>query len=62
MTDDDWNIILPLLQENERLFGVSVDGFLLMKDGKEARPNEVYRKIEPSTAKGKPEDILDDDI
>ncbi len=62
MTEEDWRTILPLLQENERLFGISVDGFLLQKDGKEARPSEVYRKIEPSTAKGKPEDVLEDDI
>jgi glutamate synthase domain-containing protein 3 len=62
MTEEDWKTILPLLQENERLFGVSVKDFLLKKDGQQARPDEIYRKIEPSTAKGQPEETLDDDI
>ena len=46
LTDADWNLILPYLQENERLFGVSVEGFLLKVDGVRKPPSDVYRKIE----------------
>ncbi|OPX58120.1 MAG: Tungsten-containing formylmethanofuran dehydrogenase 2 subunit C [Methanomassiliicoccales archaeon PtaB.Bin215] len=62
MTEDDWRTILPYLQENERLFGVPLQGFLLRTGGKVARPTQVYRKIEPSTARGAPEGSLDDEI
>ena len=46
LTDADWNLILPYLEENERLFGVSVEGFLLKVDGVRKPPSDVYRKIE----------------
>ena len=46
-TDRDWNLILPELQENERLFGISVENDLLRVDGMPARPSSVYRKVEP---------------
>ena len=46
LTDADWNLILPYLEENERLFGISVEGFLLKVDGVRKPPSEVYRKIE----------------
>lgn len=46
LTQADWNLILPHLKENERLFGISVDGFLLKVDGVTKHPEEVYRKIE----------------
>ena len=42
----DWMRILPLLRENERLFGIRVRD-LLMVDGKVRRPEEVYRKVIP---------------
>jgi glutamate synthase domain-containing protein 1 len=42
----DWDLIRPYLEENERLFGISVEGFLLSVDGKRMAPEEVYRKIE----------------
>jgi glutamate synthase domain-containing protein 3 len=41
----DWNLILPYLQENERLFGVKVED-LLHVDGVRKEPAEVYRKVE----------------
>ncbi|MGP8152568.1 MAG: glutamate synthase [Smithella sp.] len=47
MTDQDWETILPYLQENERLFGVRVDD-LLTVDGKHKRPDQVYRKVAPA--------------
>jgi hypothetical protein len=47
MTEQDWEIILPYLEENERLFGIKVDD-LLTVDGKRKRPGEVYRKVAPA--------------
>jgi glutamate synthase domain-containing protein 1/glutamate synthase domain-containing protein 3 len=47
LTDEDWDIILPYLQENERLFGIKVDA-LLTVDGTKRLPSEVYRKIAPA--------------
>ena len=46
LTEADWNLILPYLQENERLFGISLNDFLLKVDGVRRAPEEVYRKIE----------------
>ena len=46
LTRADWNLILPHLQENERLFGISVEDFLLKVDGVSRPPEEIYRKIE----------------
>jgi glutamate synthase domain-containing protein 1/glutamate synthase domain-containing protein 3 len=46
MTDQDWETILPYLQENERLFGIRVDD-LLTVDGKHKQPGQVYRKVAP---------------
>jgi glutamate synthase domain-containing protein 1/glutamate synthase domain-containing protein 3 len=46
LTRADWELILPHLKENERLFGISVDNFLLKVDGVTKSPEEVYRKIE----------------
>jgi len=45
LTEEDWKLILPYLQENERLFGITVKD-LLTVDGEERKPQEVYRKIE----------------
>lgn len=43
----DWALILPYLRENERLFGISIKNNLLVVDGKEKSPPEVYRKVTP---------------
>jgi len=45
LTDDDWQLILPFLQENERLFGISIDDHLLTVDGKKMEPQDIYRTI-----------------
>jgi hypothetical protein len=46
LSDADWSLILPHLKENERLFGISIEGHLLSVDG-ELRPyQEVYRKVQ----------------
>jgi hypothetical protein len=44
----DWRLILPYLEENERLFGISVEYDLLAVNGKQRGPLEVYRKVRPS--------------
>jgi glutamate synthase domain-containing protein 1/glutamate synthase domain-containing protein 3 len=43
----DWELILPFLDENERLFGISVKKDLLTVQEKILDPMQVYRKIEP---------------
>jgi glutamate synthase domain-containing protein 3 len=45
MTEKDWRLILPYLQENERLFGISVERDLLTVSGERQKPEEVYRKV-----------------
>ena len=40
----DWKLMLPYLQENERLFGIKIDD-LLTVGGKICKPEEVYRTI-----------------
>jgi glutamate synthase domain-containing protein 3 len=46
VTEADWNLIQPYLEENERLFGITVDRLLTVADQKRA-PQDVYRKIMP---------------
>ena len=46
LTDRDWAIILPYLEENERLFGITVDEMLTVS-GERRAPAEVYRKVAP---------------
>jgi hypothetical protein len=45
LSADDWNLIQPYLQENERLLGIPVPT-LLTVDGEERSPADVYRKVE----------------
>ncbi len=45
LSADDWTLIQPYLQENERLFGIPVPT-LLTVDEKEQSPADVYRKVE----------------
>jgi glutamate synthase domain-containing protein 3 len=42
----DWDLILPYLQENERLFGISVENDLLTVNQEMRPPQEVYRKVQ----------------
>ena len=41
----EWELILPYLQENERLFGISIEKDLLTVEGVKRKPEEVYRTI-----------------
>ena len=47
LSDADWQTILPYLEENARLFGLSVER-LLTVDGQRRAPHEVYRKVQPA--------------
>ncbi len=46
LTEADWQLILPYLEENERLFGIPIQA-LLTVDGEVKPPQEVYRKVRP---------------
>jgi glutamate synthase domain-containing protein 1/glutamate synthase domain-containing protein 3 len=48
VTDEDWELILPLLTENERLFGITIEQLLTVK-GRRLDPDEVYRKVVPAS-------------
>ncbi len=48
LTDEDWDLILPYLEENERLFNIKVQD-LLTVDGELCKPTQVYRKVRPQT-------------
>jgi glutamate synthase domain-containing protein 1/glutamate synthase domain-containing protein 3 len=50
LTQADWDLILPYLEENERLFGIKVED-LLTVDGRAGKPEEVYRRISPVALK-----------
>ncbi|MDD1771013.1 MAG: hypothetical protein LUO79_08005 [Methanomassiliicoccales archaeon] len=45
LSEKDWQLILPYLNENEKLFGIEVED-LLTVDGTRRQPIEVYRKVE----------------
>jgi len=47
LSGDDWKLILPCLQENERLFDIRIERDLLAVDGVMKKPSEVYRKVMP---------------
>jgi glutamate synthase domain-containing protein 3 len=49
VTDADWKLIQPYLEENERLFGITIDRLLTINDRKLA-PRDIYRKIRPKQA------------
>lgn len=47
MTEDDWDLILPYLEENQRLFDIPISR-LLTVDGETREPWSVYRKVAPA--------------
>ncbi len=57
LSKKDWELILPYLEENERLFNIKIRD-LLTVDGKVHNPLRVYRKVVPA-AVGK---IIDDEV
>jgi glutamate synthase domain-containing protein 3 len=44
LSDADWQLIRPYLEENERLFGIRVEA-LLNVAGQQLSPDQVYRKV-----------------
>ncbi|MFH1629119.1 MAG: glutamate synthase, partial [Pseudomonadota bacterium] len=50
MEEKDWELILPYLKENERLFGISIEADLLAVEGQVRNALEVYRKVRPMQA------------
>ncbi len=62
ITDADWALIQPHLQENEKLFGITIERLLTI-DGKVKSPKDVYRKIRPKkTAASKDADGLSETL
>jgi glutamate synthase domain-containing protein 3 len=47
LTDEDWKLMQPYLEENERLFGIQIRRDLLTVDGVLRAPEKVYRKVVP---------------
>jgi glutamate synthase domain-containing protein 1/glutamate synthase domain-containing protein 3 len=63
-TKKDWELILPYLEENERLFNIKISD-LLAVDGKKVSPLAVYRKVIPAAAAmklGDSTDLIDDEF
>ena len=46
LSTDDWELILPYLKENEKLFGISINDDLLTVNGQKLPFNKVYRKVQ----------------
>jgi glutamate synthase domain-containing protein 1/glutamate synthase domain-containing protein 3 len=44
---DDWKLMLPYLEENQRLFGIRIEEDLLTVDGVLREAKEVYQKVMP---------------
>ncbi|MDH7482471.1 MAG: glutamate synthase [Armatimonadota bacterium] len=63
LTAADWKLILPYLEENERLFDIPITR-LLTVDGELREPEEVYRKVAPmkqkSAGKSAKEELYED--
>ena len=47
LTKDDWDLILPYLKNNEKLFNITLE-FLLTIDGEKKSYNEIYKKVIPT--------------
>jgi hypothetical protein len=49
LSPEDWELILPYLEENERLFGISIEKDLLTVNGHKKDYTQVYRKVQAVT-------------
>jgi len=47
LTENDWQLIRPYLETNEKLFGISTERDLLTVDSVRRAPEDVYRKVYP---------------
>ena len=59
LSDADWELILPFLEENQKLFGITVEQ-LLTVNGKKLKPCRVYRKVVPGNIKAIASEETDD--
>ncbi len=60
LEERDWELILPYLKENERLFEISIENDLLYVDGEQKEPLKVYRKVRPKQTKDLEKDGLEE--
>ncbi|MFC1584858.1 glutamate synthase [Fibrobacterota bacterium] len=51
LSEEDWELILPYLEENQRQFGIFLKRDLLTVDGELKEPAEVYKKVRPGSVK-----------
>jgi glutamate synthase domain-containing protein 3 len=59
LSNADWELILPLLEENQRLFGITIER-LLTENGRMRKPAAVYRKVVPASVAALVEQNTDD--
>ncbi len=60
LEDKDWDLILPMLEENERLFDIRVEEDLLTEEGEKRSPFDIYRKVRPARTVEIEEDGLEE--
>ncbi|MBN2417928.1 MAG: glutamate synthase, partial [Deltaproteobacteria bacterium] len=60
LEEKDWELMLPYLEENERLFDISIEKDLLTVDGEKKTPFDVYCKVAPAKAEYDDEDGLEE--
>jgi glutamate synthase domain-containing protein 1/glutamate synthase domain-containing protein 3 len=60
LEEKDWRLLLPYLEENERLFGISIQRDLLTVDGEKRDPLVVYRKVRPRNGHAVEQDGLEE--
>jgi glutamate synthase domain-containing protein 3 len=49
LSSADWELILPYLEENQNLFGISIENDLLTVNGEKKNYTEVFRKVQAVT-------------
>jgi glutamate synthase domain-containing protein 1/glutamate synthase domain-containing protein 3 len=59
VTAQDWELILPYLEENQKLFGITIEQ-LLTVNGQQRKPAQVYRKVIPGNIKAIASEDTDD--
>ena len=59
LTAKDWDLILPYLEENQELFGITIEQLLTVK-GRQLKPAQVYRKVVPGNIKAIASDETDE--
>ena len=60
LSEKDWDLIRPYLEENERLFGISIEKDLLTVDCLQKSPLEVYVKVKPGSKAHLTEESLEE--